>query len=37
MGSETDNNNENANLLIIAYQYFSYLVLTVSTYHKKYR
>ncbi len=33
----TDNNNENANLLIIAYQYFSYLVLVICFQHKKYR
>ncbi|GAF60671.1 hypothetical protein JCM18903_606 [Psychrobacter sp. JCM 18903] len=34
MGGLTDNNNENANLLIIAYQYFSYSVLVICFYHK---
>jgi len=37
LGGLTDNNNENANLLIIAYQYFSYSVLVICFYHKKYR
>jgi len=29
LGGLTDNNNEKANLLIIAYQYFSYSVLVI--------
>jgi len=34
LGGLTDNNNENADLLIIAYHSFSYLVFAVYFYQK---